>query len=85
MNDDFEWDDSAQEPELGELLLSRTEDGMVQLKARLDRESATIVEQAVEKMAARLPRDATTTDEQHRADAFLAVLRWHTEHRRGGA
>jgi hypothetical protein len=85
MSDDLEWDDPRDEPELGELLLSRTEGGRVRLKARLDRDSAIIVEQAIEKMAARLPRDATTTDEQHRADAFLAVLRWYTENRRGGA
>jgi hypothetical protein len=85
MRDDFEWDDPTQEPELGELLLSRTENGRVQLKARLDRESATIVEEAIEKMAARLPRHATTTDEEHRADAFVAILRWHADHRRGGA
>jgi hypothetical protein len=85
MDDDFEWDDPTREPDVGELLLSRTEDGRVRMKVRFDREAADIVEQAIEKMAATLPRDAATTDEQHCADAFLAILRWDAENRRGRA
>jgi hypothetical protein len=85
MNDDFEWDDPSAEPELGELLLSRTENGRVQLKACLDRESGSIVDRAIKKMAATLPRDATTTDDEHYAAAFLAILRWDMENRPRGS
>jgi hypothetical protein len=75
MSDDFEWDDPEREPELGELLISRTEDGMVRVKAKYDAEAAAIINRAINHIAAELPRAPGTTDEQHLYDAFVELLR----------
>jgi hypothetical protein len=83
MDDDFEWDDPEQEPELGELLVSRTADGMATIKARFEAEDAALVNRAIEKMAAQLPRAPSTTDEQHRVDAFVELLRFYNQRRSG--
>jgi hypothetical protein len=74
MVDDFEWSEPEQEPELGELLVSRTEDGAIQLKGKLDARTGAIVERAINVMAEHLPRAQGTTDDQHRYDAFMEVL-----------
>jgi hypothetical protein len=75
MSDDFEWDDPEQEPEWGEILVSRTDDGMVQIKAKWDAETGAIIDRAVRLVAAELPRAPGTTDEQHLYDAFVELLR----------
>jgi Domain of unknown function (DUF222) len=74
MSDYFEWDDPEREPELGELLISRTEDGMIRIKARYDAEAATMINRAINHVAAELPRAPGTTDEQHLHDAFVELL-----------
>jgi hypothetical protein len=81
MSDDFEWDDPDQEPELGELLLSRTPDGMVRIKGKFDAEDASVIDQAIRQVAAELPRAAGATDEQHLLDAFVELLRRHEARR----
>jgi hypothetical protein len=77
MSDAFEWDDPDQEPEVGELRVSRTPDGMVKIKAAFDAEAGSVIDQAVRHAAAEIPRAAGTTDEQHLLDAFMEVLRRH--------
>jgi hypothetical protein len=66
-----------------EVSLKHLPDGMWEMHYRTTAERGAVITEALERVAAAMPRAPETTDEQHDYDAMIELSRWYHAHKAG--